>query len=187
MLAAFVQGPVLRLVMVGLIVVALQQTLFVDLRPGGVTVQVVLALAAAAGAGGGPQKGALAGFVLGVMFDLRVGTPVGTSSITMGVAGFTAGYVQSITVDPQWWLSSLFVGLGTAIGEGLRPVVRRFVGDQQEYTLRIITVVVVVTAGALVMSPVLLPIGRWCMKVKRTDWTKVASRAESATTRSAPP
>ena len=52
---------------------ALQRTLFADLRPGGVALQVMLALAAAAGAAGGPQKGALAGFVLGLMYDLGVG------------------------------------------------------------------------------------------------------------------
>ena len=67
MFASLVQGPLPRLVLIGIMLVALQQTLFVDLRPAAVTIQVVLALAAAAGAAAGPQKGALAGFVLGMM------------------------------------------------------------------------------------------------------------------------
>ena len=70
MLASLVQGPLLRLFSVGLVVLAFQRTLFADLRPAGVSIQVMLALAAAAGAAGGPQKGALAGFVLGLMYDL---------------------------------------------------------------------------------------------------------------------
>ena len=49
MFVSLVQGPLPRLVLVGMLLLALQQTLFVDLRPWGVTIQVMLALAAAAG------------------------------------------------------------------------------------------------------------------------------------------
>ena len=121
MFASLVQGPLPRLVLVGMLLLALQQTLFVDLRPCGVTLQVMLALAAAAGVAGGPQKGALAGFVLGLMYDLRVGTPLGSSSFSMGLGGFTGRLRPSRSpIDPQWWLSALFAGLGTAVGETAR-------------------------------------------------------------------
>lgn len=176
MFASFVQGPIPRLVLVGTVLMALQQTLFVDLRPAGVTVQVMLSLAAATGAATGPQKGALAGFALGLMYDLRAGTPVGSSSLTMGLGGYVAGYSLSITVDPQWWLAALFTGLGAAVGEAAVPVVRAFIGDEQAFADRWYRVVVVVTAAAMVASPVLVPLGRWCVKVRRTDWTKVAPR-----------
>ena len=116
MFASLVQGPLLRLILVGLLVLSLQLTMFADLRPAGIALQVVLALAAAAGAAGGPQKGALAGFVLGLMYDLAVGTPLGSSSISMGLGGFAAGYVTSITIDPQWWLAALFCRAGRRRG-----------------------------------------------------------------------
>ena len=170
MLASLVQGPLLRLVSVGLIVVALQRTLFSDLRPAGVSMQVVLALAAAAGAAGGPQKGALAGFVLGLMYDLAAGTPLGSSSITMGLAGYAAGYVTSITIDPQWWLAAIFTALGAAIGEAAVPVVRTFIGEEDVFSPRLLTVVGVVAVGALVLSPALVPVGRWCLRIKRPEW-----------------
>jgi len=93
MFASLVQGPLPRLVLVGIVLVALQETLFIDLRPAAVTVQIVLALAAAAGAAAGSQQGALAGFVLGLMYDLRAGTPLGSSSLAMGVGGFVAGFI----------------------------------------------------------------------------------------------
>ena len=176
MFASLVQGPLPRLVFVGVIVVALQNTLFVELRPAAVTVQLVLALVAAAGAGSGPQKGALAGFVLGMMYDLRAGTPLGSSSISMGVGGFMAGYSLSITVDPQWWLAMIFTGVGAAVGETMVPVVRSFVGEESHFTPRLLTVIPVVTIAAMLMSPVLVPIGRWCMRVKKTDWTRSRNR-----------
>jgi rod shape-determining protein MreD len=170
MLASVVQGPLLRLASVGLVVVALQRTLFSDLRPAGVSLQVVLALAAAAGAAGGPQKGALAGFILGLMYDLAAGTPLGSSSITMGLAGYAAGYVTSITIDPQWWLAAIFTALGAAIGEAAVPVVRTFIGEEDVFSPRLLTVVGVVAVGAFVLSPALVPVGRWCLRIKRPEW-----------------
>jgi rod shape-determining protein MreD len=170
MLASVVQGRLLRLSSVGLVVVALQRTLFSDLRPAGVSLQVVLALAAAAGAAGGPQKGALAGFILGLMYDLAAGTPLGSSSITMGLAGYAAGYVTSITIDPQWWLAAIFTALGAAIGEAAVPVVRTFIGEEDVFSPRLLTVVGVVAVGAFVLSPALVPVGRWCLRIKRPEW-----------------
>lgn len=172
MFVSLVRGPLPRLLLVGVTLLALQQTLFIDLRPAGVTIQVMLALAAAAGAGGGPQKGALAGFVLGILYDLRAGSPLGSSSISMGLGGFAAGYVLSITIDPQWWLSTMFTGIGAAVGESAVPLVRAFIGEEREFTPRMISVVAVVTAAAVVASPLLVPVGRWCMRVKRIDWSK---------------
>ena len=134
MFASLVQGPLLRLFSVGLVVLALQRTLFADLRPAGVSLQVMLALAAAAGAAGGPQKGALAGFVLGLMYDLAVGTPLGSSSIAMGLGGFVAGYVHvdhRSTRSGGWRRCS--PALGAAVGEAAVPVIRAFIGEEHVF------------------------------------------------------
>ena len=170
MFASLVQGPLLRLFSVGVVLLALQRTIFADLRPAGVSLQVLLALAAAAGAAGGPQKGALAGFVLGLLYDLNVGTPLGSSSISMGLAGFVAGYVTTITVRPPWWLAALFVALGAAVGEASIPIIRSFVGEEHPFEPRYGVVVAVVAIGAMVLSPLFVPIGRWCMRVKQPEW-----------------
>ncbi len=170
MIRALLQGPLPRLVSVGIVLVAFQVTLFAEMRPLDVAIQVVLLLAAAAGAGAGPQKGALAGFALGLMFDLGVGTPLGSSSITMGLAGFAAGYVMSITNDPPRWLAALFTGLGAAVGEAAVPAVRAFVGEEQAVGPSYGITVAIVSGAAIVMSPVFVPLGRWCMRIKRSEW-----------------
>jgi rod shape-determining protein MreD len=170
MLASLVQGPLLRLFLVGVVLLALQRTLFEDLRPAGITVQVLLALAAACGAVAGPQKGALAGFVLGLLYDLNVGTPLGSSSIAMGLGGYVAGYAVSVAVWPPWWLAAVFTGLGAAAGEAVVPLIRAFVGENHPFDPHYGLVVAVVGIGAAVMSPVLVPIGRWCMRVKQPEW-----------------
>lgn len=180
MLVSLVQGPLLRLVSVGLIVLGLQLTLFTDMRPFGVSLQILLALAAACGAAAGSPGGALAGFVLGLMFDLGVGTPLGSSAISMGVGGFVAGYITLITLERHWWLAALFTGLGAAVGELLVPTVRAFIGEQAAFGPRLFTVVPVVAVAAVVMSPVLVPIGRWCMRVRSTDLRASLDRVDVA-------
>jgi rod shape-determining protein MreD len=170
MFASVVQGPLVRLIPVGIILLALQRTLFVELRPADVVIQVVLAFAAACGAAAGPEKGALAGFVVGLLYDLGVGTPLGSSSVTMGLAGFAAGYVLAITIDPQWWLAALFVAVGAAVGEIAVPVVRTFVGEVDAFDERLVTIVPVVAAAAALMSPLMVPVGRWCLRIKRPEW-----------------
>jgi rod shape-determining protein MreD len=170
MFASLVQGPLLRLFLAGVVLLALQTTVFADLRPAGISLQVVLALAAAAGAAGGPQKGALAGFVLGLLFDLNVGTPLGSSSISMGLGGFIAGYVTAITVRPPWWLAAIFTGVGAAAGEAAVPAIRAFVGEDHPIGMHQVLAVGVVAAGAFVLSPVFVPVGRWCMRVKQPEW-----------------
>ncbi len=178
MLASLLQGPLLRLLCVGVVLLALQRTIFTDMRPFGVAVQIVLALACAAGAGCGPQKGAYAGFVLGLMYDLGVGTPLGSSSISMGLGGFVAGYATSISVHPQWWLATLFTGIGAAVGELAVPVVRAFIGEEHVFTPRLYTIVPVVAVAAMIAAPVLVPIGRWCMGVRRPEWKAPPERVE---------
>jgi rod shape-determining protein MreD len=176
MFAAFVQSSLIRLIPVGMIALALQRTVFVDTQVSGVVVQVVLALAAAAGASGGSERGAVAGFVLGVMFDLVEGTPLGSTAIAFTVAGVVAGLLALITADPQWWLKAIFVGLGCAAGEATLPVVRLFIGEESPWPANMPKVLLIVALGGVVMSPVLLPLSRWCLKIRGPAWTAPAEQ-----------
>jgi cell shape-determining protein MreD len=170
MLAAFVQGPIIRLVPVGLVLIALQRTLFVELTVAGVIIQVATAFAAAAGVAGGSERGALAGFVVGVMYDLAEGLPLGSTALAMIVAGVVAGSLSLITVDPQWWLAALFAGLGTAVGELMVPTVRLFTGEAAPYDTWLWVIVPVVGVAGAVLSPVLVPLARWCLRLKPAEW-----------------
>ncbi len=166
-------GPLVRLVPVGLVFVAIQRVVCARYTIDTVVVQVVLALVVAAGATGGSERGALAGFVLGMMYDLGVGTPLGISALAYGVAGLVAGYVLSITPDPQWWLASLFCFVGAAVGEAAQPAALMLTGEDGLINVHLIEIVLIVAAAATVMSPLLLPLGRWCMAVKRPKWKAI--------------
>ena len=124
MFGAVLNSSLIRVIPIGMALLALQQTMFVEMKPFGVIIQLLLAFAASAGAAGGPERGAITGFVLGLMFDLAVGTPLGSSSITMGLAGYIAGWCDVVRIDTTWWLAAIFVGVGAAAGEAAVPVVR---------------------------------------------------------------
>ena len=170
MIVALLRSSMVRIFVVGMMLLALQKTIFADMRPAGVALQVMLGFAAAAGAAGGSERGATVGFLLGLMFDLGTGGPLGSSSITMGLAGFVAGYVALINIERQWWLAAIFVAVGSGVGELGVPVVRSFIGDANMYSNRLYTVVPLVAFAAAVASPLLVPVSRWCLRLGTPEW-----------------
>ena len=122
-------NPLLRLLPVGLLALSIQRVVFADTPVAGVKLQFVLALVVAAGAGGGSDRGAVAGFVLGLMYDALGNTPLGLMALAYGLGGMTAGYVHSFTPDPQWWLASIFAAIGAAVGEAAIPVAEAITGE----------------------------------------------------------
>ena len=170
MLGAVLSSPFARLVPVGMILLALQKTLFVEITPFGVIIQVLMAFAAAAGVAGGSQRGAVAGFIVGLMFDLAVGSPLGSSSITMGLAGFVAGSVERIRIEATWWIAAAFVAVGAGVGELTVPVVRRFIGEEEAFVADVSVIVVVVAVAAAVLSVVFVPLGRWSLRIEQPEW-----------------
>ena len=179
MFAALIHGPVIRLVPVGMLLLALQRTFFVEATVAGVVIQLLTAFSAACGAAGGSESGALAGFLMGLMWDLAEGGPLGATSLAMATAGIVAGLLALITVDPQWWLAAIFTGLGTAVGEAMVPVVRFFIGEEEPFVSRLWVIILVVGIAGALMSPLLVPLARWCLRLKRADWQAVARAAEA--------
>ena len=153
-----------------MILLALQTTLFTEMQPFGVIIQVVLTFAACAGAVGGPERGAITGFVLGLLFDLSIGTPLGGTSITMGIAGYIAGWCDVIRVETTWWFAAIFVAMGAAAGETAVPVVRRFIGEEDAFVPEMVRIIPVVTVAAAVLSIPLVPLARWALKIGPTEW-----------------
>lgn len=162
-----VARPVVRIVMVGLVALAIQTTLLTQLRPFDVTLQLMLLLAAASGVAGGPERGALAGFLFGLMYDLVLTTPFGVAALSCGLAGYLAGFVLSITVDPTWWLSMVFVGGASAVGELSFPLVQTVVGREGWVQPRVFLVVPVVAIVNGLMAPIAVPVARWCLGIRR--------------------
>ncbi len=170
MFASFVQGPLVRVIPLGLILLALQRTIFVDIQVGGVIIQIMMATAAAAGVAGGSERGAVVGFTFGIMFDLAEGTPLGSTATAMTIAGVVGGLLALIAADPHWWLEAIFTALGTAAGVVTVPIVRAFIGEPEPFPPELGLVVAVCAAAGALLSPLLVPLGRWSLRMRRPEW-----------------
>lgn len=167
---ALIRRPILRVVPIALIIIAVQRSAFDDVRPWDVAVQLVLVLSAASGVPGGAERGAWMGFVLGVMYDLATAAPLGQHALAYGLAGFTAGLVNAVAVDPHWWLSMLFVSLGSVVGEFSIPVIETFMSDRGWQGQRLERVLPVVAVTGALASLVFIPLSRWCLAIRKKTW-----------------
>ncbi len=173
---AFLRRPILRIVPVGLILLAIQVSWFGAARPFDTVIQVVLALAAASGVPGGAERGAWMGFVLGVMFDLGTAAPLGQHALAFGLAGFTAGLVKAVAVDPHWWLSMAFVALGGTVGEFSIPMIETFMSDGGGWQgQRLSRILPVIAVSCAMLSFPFIPLSRWCLAIRKRKW-KVPSQ-----------
>ena len=162
-----INRPLIRLVMVGLPLLALQTTLLTEMRVADIVVQVMLLMAVAGGVAGGPERGALVGFTAGLLFDLVLTTPLGLTAFVYGVAGFLAGYINSLTADHPWWLSAIVVGVASALGTIAYPVVALMIGIDTVVGLDVFRVALVVSAVNTVLAIPMMPVMRWCLRIRR--------------------
>ncbi|MCE9623251.1 MAG: hypothetical protein K8R99_12990 [Actinomycetia bacterium] len=163
-------GPALRLLPIGLLALSLQRLVFAVHPVHDVKLQFVLALVVAAGAAGGPDRGAVAGFVLGLLYDLNGTTPLGLVALAYGFGGMTAGYVRTLVSEPQWWIASFFAAVGAAVGELSVPFLGQMIGDDGWITSRLLVEIPIVAGAAALLCPALMPIARWMVGVKRKKW-----------------
>jgi rod shape-determining protein MreD len=84
-----------------LLLLPLQASLFAPLSLGGVTPDLGLAVLYGIGLLSGPVEGALAGVAIGLMQDLGSASLIGYSGITRGVVGLFAGFLGKRVLDIQ--------------------------------------------------------------------------------------
>lgn len=153
-----------RLVLVGLVVLSLQTTLFVQIRPFGYAVQIVAIFVACAGASHDVQVGAVTGLVAGFMYDAVLATPLGISALVFGTVGALASLLTQPFREPTWWLRVLAASVASAFGEVFLPVMKSVVGLSGWLQYRIIAVAFVTFVGALLFAAPLMPVARWTLR-----------------------
>jgi len=123
----------LRAARLGLVLVLLltvQTTWLADLRPFGETGDLLLLLAIAAGMAGGPERGAVVGFIAGIGMDLVLLTPFGLSSLTYLAVGYVVGTVHDGVLRSAPWIPIVVTFVATALGIAFFVVLGQLVGQQ---------------------------------------------------------
>jgi rod shape-determining protein MreD len=153
-----------RLTLVALLLLGFQTTLLNDIRPFGVMVQVMLLLVAAAGTIYGSEVGAITGFVVGLMYDCVLATPLGLAGLVLGISGALAGGLPYFVREPTWWSRVLVVGAVSVVGELLIPVFQALVGIDGWLQPRAVLVALVVGGFNLLFAPLAIFVSRWTLK-----------------------
>jgi rod shape-determining protein MreD len=144
-----------RLVLLGLLFLSLQTTIFNEMRPLGVSMEVMLLLAASTGLAKGSETGAITGFVVGLLYDMVLTTPLGLCAVVFSVVAYLAGLAHSFVHEPTWWSRILTVMVTSAIGMILLPIAFTVTGAEGVFTTDLIEMVVVVAVfNALLALPV---------------------------------
>ena len=150
-----------------LIVISLQTTLFAEMRPFGVAAQLVLLFVVVSGSINGSTIGALTGLIAGLMYDFVLPTPVGLTSLALGLAGATAGLLVYFFREPTWWMRLITIGVVSLLGEVYYPLAQTVVGLDGWLQFRIIKVAIVVAVCNLVLSPIAIFVCRWTLTERK--------------------
>lgn len=152
-----------RLILVFFVALSLHQSLFAGIRIGDAHPQVMLLLAVAGGLLAGSERGAVIGFVAGLLADLFVQTPLGLSALTYALIGFTVGGVQSAIIRSAWWIAPATAVVASAAGVVLYGLAGALIGQSHFVSPRLLVVAGWVAAmNGLLAVPVTRAMG-WAM------------------------
>ena len=153
-----------RLVLVGLPVLGLQTTILNDMRPFGVSLQIMVLLAAASGLARGSETGAVAGFLVGLLYDLVLTTPLGLGGAVFSVVGWAAGRANSFVHAPTWWTRMLMGALASAVGMVLMPVALEITGTEGALSTGVVKIALVVAVFNALASVPAHWVCRWALR-----------------------
>lgn len=105
-----------RVALVGFVTLLLQVTVVSPVTIAGARPDVVLLFAIVAGLETDPERGAVAGFALGLAFDLLLDTPAGLTALTLTLVGWGVGMAKEAVLRSSWVITLALVAAASAAG-----------------------------------------------------------------------
>jgi rod shape-determining protein MreD len=155
--------PWVRVPLVTLVALAVQLSLFTDMRPFDAVADVMLLLVLAGGMVAGPRNGALCGFFIGFVYDLMLRTPFGLSALAYALVGYAAGYLQAMVSSAPWWIGMLIMGAASAVSVFVYATIGTVFGLRDAVNLHLVTVMLVVGLVNLLLAVPGLWVQRWAL------------------------
>jgi rod shape-determining protein MreD len=157
------EGPWLRFTLLVLIALTVQLGLLAEFRVAGATGDVMMLLALVAGLAGGPLRGGVAGFVVGLVFDLVLLSPFGVTALTYCLLGYALGFVPSEFVRGAFWVPPLIVLGASAVGTVLYVAVETVFGQEGIFTAHVVPMAIVVAVINALLAPIAFRATRWAL------------------------
>jgi rod shape-determining protein MreD len=166
----------LKIGVVAVLTVVVQLTVFVDVRVAGVAPELVALLAVLAGFLAGPERGSTAAFVMGLLWDVYLPTPLGLSAIVFAMVAFAVGSVGAgLFHDSRSQLAAV-AGMGTfgaVLGYALLGEV---VGQRGLVDIEMLRVALISGVINALLAPLVFPIMRWAMRPEAGIGSAAATR-----------
>jgi rod shape-determining protein MreD len=118
----------LWLVMLAILGVLLQSTLFAHIAIAGVTPDIILILTLFHSIFQGPRRGALFGFGLGLLEDIILGRFIGMNALSKGLTGGIAGWFAQRAFSENLLVPILSMFCGTVLNEAVFFMAGRVIG-----------------------------------------------------------
>ena len=131
----------------------LQHSLMADLRIGQVRPDLLLLVAVLSGIVGGSERGAVIGFLAGLLADLFLPAPMGLSALAFSLVGFATGGLQAGIIRSAWWIAPVTGLVGTVVGMLLYAVLGAMIGRSHFVRLDVGLVALGVAAMNAVLAP----------------------------------
>lgn len=163
-LLVFIENRYTRLVMVGLMFLGLQTTILNEMRPFGVCLQIMLLLAVSSGLAKGSETGAIAGFVVGLLYDMVLTTPMGLCAAVFAVVGYLSGYAHMFVHESTWWTRIIVGSTASLVGMVLLPIAFTITGSEGVLTTHVLTVAIVVAVFNAVFTVPVERVCRWALR-----------------------
>jgi rod shape-determining protein MreD len=156
-------ADVARATLVIVVVLVVQHTLVDSVRVGGAHPDLMLLLPIAAGYAAGPDRGAVFGFITGLVADLFLPTPYGLSALVGCLLGYGTGVATRGLVRGSWWLPSVVAVVATAAGLGAYAILGAVLGEPGMLKTYLAPALVVMTPSAALVAVPLLRFVAWAV------------------------
>jgi rod shape-determining protein MreD len=150
-----------RLSLVMFVAFLVQVTLFVDVHPFGVAPELPLLVSLHCGRVAGAERGATAGFFMGLLYDLQHPSPFGLWALTCCVAAYFMGNLSENLHRPTGMLAALSTGIASTIGVAGFALGAAILGQPGFASTALVRISLLVGLCNLLLSPVVGRVIRW--------------------------
>ena len=153
----------LRLGVLILIAVVVQVTVFADVRISGVAPELLVLLAVMFGYWFGPKRGPTAAFVIGLLWDIYLPTPLGLSAIVFAMVAFAVGTGGAeLFRDSKLQLAAI-AGIGTVGAVAGYALLGEVMGQRGLVDLEMLRVAMIAGVINALVAPLTRPLMAWAI------------------------
>ena len=150
------RADVARTTVMLVVVVVVQHALLDSVRVAGAHAEIMLLVPVMAGYTAGPERGAVVGFVAGLVADLFLPTTFGLSGLVGCLLGYGTGLATAGLVRTSWWLPPIVAAAATSAGLTAYAILGTVLGEPALLSAYLpAALAVAVPAAALLAIPVL--------------------------------